>query len=85
VVIEVVSGDAASRARDYEDKRHDYAAAGIPEYWIVDPADRRIVVLRLEGEAYVVDGEFGADERATSVVLAGFSLDVADLLRAGAE
>lgn len=83
VVMEVVSGDAASRARDYEDKRRDYAAAGIPEYWIVDPAQRRIVVLSLEGAAYTAYGEFGVGEEAESKVLAGLRINVARVFEAG--
>ena len=35
LVMEVVSGD--DRRRDLETKRLEYARAGIPEYWIVDP------------------------------------------------
>jgi hypothetical protein len=35
LVVEVVSDDSVER--DYETKRAEYAAAGIPEYWIVDP------------------------------------------------
>ncbi|MEO1593009.1 MAG: Uma2 family endonuclease, partial [Cyanobacteria bacterium J06632_22] len=41
LVVEVVSRsdtDAASRKRDYVEKRAEYAQRGIPEYWIVDPA-----------------------------------------------
>jgi Uma2 family endonuclease len=85
VVLEVVSDDATSRARDYEDKRQDYAEAGIPEYWIVDPIERRIVVLRLEGDTYRVAGEFAAGEQATSELLPGFRADVARVFQAGAE
>ena len=32
---------------DYEDKRIDYALAGILDYWIVDPEDRIVTVLGL--------------------------------------
>ncbi|MFO0956477.1 MAG: Uma2 family endonuclease [Isosphaeraceae bacterium] len=34
LVMEVVSED---RRRDLVEKRADYAEAGIPEYWIIDP------------------------------------------------
>jgi Uma2 family endonuclease len=69
IVVEVVSDDPAGRTRDYEDKRRDYATARIPEYWIVDPARRRITVLGLEGDAYVVAGEFAPGDTAASNVL----------------
>ena len=51
LVMEVVSED--DPARDLTDKHVDYAAAGIAEYWIVDPRSASITVLRLENGAYV--------------------------------
>ncbi len=41
----VVNPGKANRQRDYQAKREQYAARGIPEYWIVDPQQQ---VLRLE-------------------------------------
>ena len=41
LVMEIVSPDAKSRRRDLKEKRRDYAIAGIPEYWIVDPRWKR--------------------------------------------
>ena len=83
LVVEVVSDDAASRTRDYEDKRRDYAEARIPEYWIVDPAQLRILVLCLEGDAYAVSGEFAIGSEAVSKTLNGFRVSVADVMQAG--
>src|SRR6266550_1597590 len=37
LVIEVVSDDEEGRRRDLFTKRREYARAGIPEYWLVDP------------------------------------------------
>jgi Uma2 family endonuclease len=74
LVMEVVSQD---RARDLEVKREEYARAGIPEYWIVDPRDRKITVLTLDGEIYAVHGEFAPGDRATSRLLPGFEVAVA--------
>jgi Uma2 family endonuclease len=85
LVVEVVSGDAASRSRDYEDKARDYAEAGIPEYWIVDPAERRISILWLAGDRYAVVGEFAMGDQAESKGLSGFRVDVADVFQAGDE
>ncbi|MFI5382231.1 MAG: Uma2 family endonuclease [Tepidisphaerales bacterium] len=76
LVMEVVSPDDESRKRDLKEKRREYARAGIPEYWIVDPQKRRITVLRLVGKRYVVHGEFGEESIATSHLLPGFSVDV---------
>ena len=80
LVMEVVSPD--DRRRDLETKRREYAQAGIPEYWIVDPEIRRISVLTLAGAEYAVHGEFGAGEQATSTLLPGFAVDVAALFAA---
>jgi Uma2 family endonuclease len=61
IVAEVVSAD--SRERDYHLKAREYAAAGIPEYWIVDehPDDAYDGVVRMhrlvlgaEGHRYEV-------------------------------
>ena len=82
LVVEIVSEDAESRERDYVTKRAEYAAAGIPEYWIVDPAEKRIVVLTLVGAEYVSAGDFRAGDQAASTLLVGFSVDVSEAFRA---
>jgi Uma2 family endonuclease len=81
LVMEVVSSDPESRERDLERKRKDYASAGILEYWIVDPQERRIAVLKLAGKAYATHGEFSDGARAESALLEGFALDVAEVLQ----
>src|SRR4051794_10183836 len=75
-IIEVVSSDADSQNRDFFEKRADYAAAGIQEYWIVDPQTERITQLALDGQQYRVQGEFGRGEQVSSTVLVGFAVDV---------
>ena len=75
LVLEVVSPDKPKR--DLVEKRGDYAAAHIPEYWIVDPQHETITVLRLAGDAYVERGVFGRGARATSALLPDFAVDVA--------
>lgn len=81
VVMEVVSPDEPNR--DYVTKRAEYAAAGVPEYWIIDKDERRVVVLRLEAGRYVEHGRFGPGGRATSHRLPGFAVAVDDVLRQG--
>ena len=78
--MEVVSDD--DRRRDLETKRQEYAQAGIPEYWIVDPRLKRITVLWLDGAAYSVHGEFAEGTEATSRLLEGFKVNVAAALAA---
>jgi Uma2 family endonuclease len=50
VVVEVLS--SSNRGRDLVLKRHEYAAAGIGTYWIVDSAGPTLTVLRHDGEGH---------------------------------
>ena len=83
LVMEVVRPDRKSRKRDHETKRREYARAGIPEYWIVDHQEERILVLTLQEFAYRVHGEFTRGTEATSVLLPGRSLPMDAVLAAG--
>ena len=78
LVVEVVSPDKPER--DTVEKVADYAQAGIPEYWIVNPLTQTITVLQLEADDYVVHGEWGRGEIATSVLLPNFAVNVSDAL-----
>ena len=77
VAVEIVSPDDPDR--DYRAKRIDYAAAGVPEYWIVDPAQRRVTVLHLAGAIYTEHGAYGLGAIATSPHLPALAVDVAAL------
>ena len=77
LVIEVVSPD--DRGRDLRVKRREYAMAGIPEYWIVDPDKQQIIVLALDGEQYLEHGSFDPGTQATSLLLEGFSVVVSEV------
>jgi Uma2 family endonuclease len=80
LVLEVVSTEPADRRRDLQIKRREYARAGIPEYWIVDPVAERISVLQLAGKRYAVHGEFDRGTVASSRLLEGFTVDVTEAL-----
>ena len=80
LVMEVVSEN--DPARDTDTKRSDYAKAGIPEYWIVDPQSQRITVLTLPGDEYAVHGQFAVGEQAASKLLAGFEVSVKQVFAA---
>jgi Uma2 family endonuclease len=79
LVMEIVSED---RAHDLETKRSEYAQAGIPEYWIVDPKLQEISVLKLIGDHYEPAGVYRPGEKAASILLAGFTVDVTAVLEA---
>jgi Uma2 family endonuclease len=74
LVVEIVSPDKPER--DTEEKPADYSAAGIPEYWIVNPIADTIAVLKLTNGRYETHGIFKRGELATSVLLNGFSITV---------
>jgi Uma2 family endonuclease len=80
LVVEVVSEDDPER--DTKVKRTDYASAGIPEYWIVNPLEKTITVLVLEGETYSEHGIFGRGDQAMSKLLEGFVVSVDEVLDA---
>ena len=75
LVAEIVSPDRPER--DLIDKRADYAEAGIPEYWIVDPRHDTITVLTLTAGAYVEHRVYARGDTAMSPLLAGLAIDVA--------
>jgi Uma2 family endonuclease len=74
LVVEIVSPDDPER--DTKVKRGDYAEASIPEYWIVDPQEETITVLRLESDSYIEHGLYHRGETATSVLLTDFAMSV---------
>jgi Uma2 family endonuclease len=76
LVMEIVSEN--NRRHDLVTKKDEYAQAGIPEYWIVDPEEETITVLVLKPrrKTYVEHGVFAKGTRATSKILPGFSVDV---------
>jgi Uma2 family endonuclease len=80
LVMEVVSTD--NPERDTVEKRGDYAEAHIPEYWIVNPEDESITVLRLEDNRYTEHGVFHRGDTATSALLPEFTVSVTDVFDA---
>jgi Uma2 family endonuclease len=53
LAVEVVSPGQNNRDRDFVRKRRQYAARGIPEYWLVDLQSQTIFVLELKDGDYV--------------------------------
>lgn len=80
LAVEVVSPDKPER--DLVEKPGDYAEGGVQEYWIVNPIDETISVLRLEGATYVEAGTYRRGDAASSMLLPGFSLGVAAVFEA---
>lgn len=82
LALEIVSPGPDARQRDYIDKRIDYARAGIPEYWIVDPQENQVTVLVLEDSSYVEHGVFGTGDIASGRLLPELQVNVGEMFKA---
>ena len=71
LIMEIVSPD--SESRDWREKYLEYEAAGVREYWVVDPMSQHVEAYALSG-----DGKYAQimeqDERIASSVVAGWYL-----------
>ena len=72
LAVEIVSPDSVER--DYEHKRRRYEAAGVLEYWIIDPLENTATFLVREGDAFVE--RMPREQSYHSRVLEGLELDV---------
>ncbi|GFE68715.1 Uma2 family endonuclease [Chroococcus sp. FPU101] len=77
LAVEIVSPDSIKR--DYRYKRSEYAALGIPEYWIIDPLKNQISILILDEGLYEETIYLG-DQKIVSSVFPNLSLSVQDVL-----
>jgi Uma2 family endonuclease len=78
LVVEVLS--PSNRRYDQKIKLEAYEEAGVPEYWLVDPMARTVVIYTLEETGRYTEFSRGRDgETVRSHSLDGFNLRVADL------
>ncbi|MHC5538865.1 Uma2 family endonuclease [Singulisphaera rosea] len=79
IVVEFVSRGRRDWLRDYEEKRREYLAIGVSEYWLIDRFRRTLTVFRdrpgAEGELVIQEG--GTHQTAH---LPGFELPLGRLL-----
>jgi Uma2 family endonuclease len=80
LVLAVVS--EANPQRDLIEKRHEYARAKIPEYWIVNPLTETIQVFRLRGTSYPKAARYARRAKAVSALLTNFFVSVDDVFDA---
>ena len=80
IVAEFVSKRKRDRIRDYEEKRRDYRAIGVVEYWIIDRFEKTMTVFK-----NVDGGESQSVVRANEIyrtpLLPGFELPLSQLLK----
>ena len=87
IAIEFVSKTLRDRRRDYDEKRAEYMAVGVREYWIIDRFHRQMTVIRSGLPDLVV----GAASTYQTPLLPGFELplgklfQIADELEQGTE
>ena len=74
LVVEIISPE--SRARDRGDKFFEYEAAGIPEYWLLDPIREQAEFYQLDPGGIYRPAVLDAQGRYQSVVLPGLWLQV---------
>ncbi|HZO27494.1 MAG TPA: Uma2 family endonuclease [Chloroflexota bacterium] len=74
LAVEIVSPDSVTR--DYRDKLAEYQAAGIPEYWIIDPRRSEARFYQLGDDGTYRLSIIGEDGIYTSRVVEGFRLRV---------
>ena len=80
IVVEILS--PSNSKRELKDKFDLYEASLIPEYWIVDPNQRDIVIYTLNDELhYVGSRPYVAGALMTSEVLGGLEIDVAEVFQ----
>lgn len=78
IAVEIVSPE--SRIRDYRFKRSEYSVVGIPEYWIVDPAEQKIVILNFVDGLYE-ETEYRENTQIVSQIFPELGLTAAQILQ----
>jgi Uma2 family endonuclease len=76
IVVEIVSRRRRDQRRDYEEKRKEYAAIGVKEYWVFDRFRRTLTVCRGDEVTRIVK----QSETYETPLLPGFQLPVGKLL-----
>lgn len=77
LAVEILSESTASRDRG--EKKGIYGAAGVLEYWIVDPRARTVTVFRGTGERFDGGRIYAENEKLQSRVLPALQLPIATL------
>lgn len=76
-IIEIVS--PSSQRMDYMTKLFKYCTVGVREYWIVDPAEEKVLVYEFgEQEDFM---QYSFDEEIPVGIYSGFEINIAVLLK----
>ncbi len=77
LVVEVLSPSTV--AHDRTTKLGIYAAAGVPEFWLIDSQVKTVEVLKLQGKKYFVEATLAGDHVLASNLFPGWQLPLHDL------
>jgi len=80
IIVEFVSERKRDRVRDYEEKKREYPAIGVLEYWIIDRFERTMTVFRNTPDE-LAEMVVKAEETYRTPLLPGFELPLAQLLK----
>ncbi|HEV3263306.1 MAG TPA: Uma2 family endonuclease [Gemmataceae bacterium] len=78
IIAEFVSAGKRDRTRDYEEKRDEYQAVGVQEYWVIDRFNRTMTVYVRHGSKFR-RRVLKEDQIYTTTLLPGFELPLARL------
>ncbi len=76
MVVEILS--PATAKKDMREKFHCYEHAGVPEYWIISPTEKTLMVFTLDAHGhYGAPTVYGGAEQAPVGILPGLMIDLA--------
>jgi Uma2 family endonuclease len=79
ILVEFVSEGKRNWYRDYIEKRDEYMALGVKEYWIIDRFERTLTVYAKQGKR-IKKRTFSEGQTYTTPLLPGFKLPLSPLL-----
>lgn len=74
IVIEILS--PANNKKELKYKYEIYEEAGVKEYWIIDPREKSVQINLLTNDKLISHGYLFEEDKITSELLPGFSLDL---------
>jgi len=80
IIVEFVSKRRRDRVRDYQEKKREYLAIRVVEYWIIDRFERTMTVFKNSPDG-PSEAVVKADETYRTPLLPGFELPLAQLLK----
>lgn len=79
LIVEVLS--PATAKKDRFEKKRLYRDAQVREYWIVDPTNETVEVLRLEGSDYIESGVYSREDSVSVGIFDDLTIDLRRIFR----